>query len=91
MDGQSVRIALDAIALAVIAATVLPFIRKGYWWVRVWDFPRLQAAAVGALALLGFVLWPPRILVEQLIVVALAIAVAFLPRRRDLVHRSGAA
>ena len=77
MDGQSVRIALDAIALAVIAATVLPFIRKGYWWVRVWDFPRLQAAAIGGLVLLGFVLWPPAAAAEQLIFGALAIAVAY--------------
>jgi endonuclease/exonuclease/phosphatase (EEP) superfamily protein YafD len=77
MDGLSVQIALDVAGVAVVVTTVLPFIRKGYWWVRVWDFPRLQIAMTGALVLLGFLLWPPATAVEQLILGALAIAVAY--------------
>jgi len=44
-------IACDIIGLGVVLATVLPFVRKGYWWVRVWDFPRVQIAAIGLLTL----------------------------------------
>ncbi len=54
---------LDAVLWAaggiVVLATVLPHIRMGWWWVRVWDFPRLQIAATG-LAVLAILLvrWP---------------------------------
>jgi endonuclease/exonuclease/phosphatase (EEP) superfamily protein YafD len=34
----------------VTSATLLPLIRKGYWWLRIWDFPRLQIASVGAIS-----------------------------------------
>jgi len=44
-------IACDIIGLGVVLATVLPFVRKGYWWVRIWDFPRVQIAAIGLLTL----------------------------------------
>jgi endonuclease/exonuclease/phosphatase (EEP) superfamily protein YafD len=29
----------------LIAVTLLPFVRKPKWWIRVWDYPRLQVAA----------------------------------------------
>jgi len=44
-------IACDIVGLGVVLATVLPFVRKGYWWVRIWDFPRVQIAAIGLLTL----------------------------------------
>lgn len=37
-------------AAVPLAMTVLPVIRTGRGWVRVWDFPRLQIAALAALA-----------------------------------------
>jgi endonuclease/exonuclease/phosphatase (EEP) superfamily protein YafD len=37
-------------ALAVVA-TVLPLSRSKQWWIRIWDFPRLQVAVVGVAAL----------------------------------------
>lgn len=34
-------------AVAVVA-TVLPVFKRGYWWLRLFDFPRPQIAAIGA-------------------------------------------
>ena len=39
--------ALWAAGAVVVLATVLPFIRRGWWWVRVCDFPRLQLFVLG--------------------------------------------
>lgn len=51
--------ALWLISLALIGLTVLPFIRKPKWWLRAWDYPRLQlAVALGAAALLQLVAMP---------------------------------
>jgi endonuclease/exonuclease/phosphatase (EEP) superfamily protein YafD len=77
MVGKTVPIALDVMGSAVVAATALPFVRKGYWWVRIWDFPRLQTAAVGALVLCGYLLWPPHSWAEWLIVAGLLSAVGY--------------
>lgn len=45
--------ATGLIALFLLLATLLPRVRSGRWFIRVWDFPRLQYLAV---ALLGLVL-----------------------------------
>jgi endonuclease/exonuclease/phosphatase (EEP) superfamily protein YafD len=37
--------------LAAIVATVVPLIRSGAWWVRIFDFPRIQIAIVSAVIL----------------------------------------
>ncbi|MFD1466864.1 endonuclease/exonuclease/phosphatase family protein [Hymenobacter caeli] len=47
---------LGAIALL---ATLLPLLRQRAWWVRIFDFPRLQIVAVLALGLLGALALPP--------------------------------
>ena len=43
-----------AVVLGVIAVvgTLLPFARAKAWWIRVWDFPRVQLAAVGGASVL---------------------------------------
>ena len=38
-------------ALAAITATLLPLARSGAWWIRFFDFPRVQIAIIGALIL----------------------------------------
>jgi endonuclease/exonuclease/phosphatase (EEP) superfamily protein YafD len=47
------------LTLAVVAVTVLPLSGSKAWWVRMWDFPRLQIAvsALAVLALAGFTPW----------------------------------
>lgn len=42
-----------ATALLVIALTLLPLIKRGHWWIRVCDYPRLQIGFFGLLALAG--------------------------------------
>lgn len=34
---------------AVILTTLLPMVRRGWWWLRIWDFPRPQNAVIGPL------------------------------------------
>lgn len=41
------------LALLVIAATLLPLLRVGEWWVRIFDFPRLQIFAIGVALAVG--------------------------------------
>lgn len=61
-----------------IAATLLSLSRSKAWWIRVWDFPRLQLCvlALGALVLWAFsanwMAWP-----DNLFTVALAAALLF--------------
>ncbi len=44
-------------ALIIVGATVLPFIREDDWWIRWFDFPRLQILVIG-LMLIGLqLLW----------------------------------
>ena len=42
------------LAGAVVVATLLPLIPTGAWWVRVFDYPRVQIAAFGALVLVAY-------------------------------------
>lgn len=38
------RLGVWAASLALVAVTLLPLVRRPWWWVRVWDYPRLQIA-----------------------------------------------
>jgi endonuclease/exonuclease/phosphatase (EEP) superfamily protein YafD len=51
------RLVLLAVTAVLALGTVLPVVRKPYWWIRSFDFPRLQIAALalGALAALAAV------------------------------------
>lgn len=42
-------------ALFLIGATLLPFLRLEKWWIRIFDFPRLQIAVLLVLILIAFV------------------------------------
>jgi endonuclease/exonuclease/phosphatase (EEP) superfamily protein YafD len=45
------KLALQILALIVAAGTFLPLIRSDAWWIRGWDFPRIQLFLVGTLLL----------------------------------------
>lgn len=45
---QSITLVLGAVA---VLATALSLVRAKVWWVRIWDFPRVQVALVGLAAL----------------------------------------
>lgn len=63
----------------VIAVTALSLLRFKAWWIRIWDFPRLQLAVAGAAALATVLLATPPLppLPRWLLSGALALAVAF--------------
>jgi endonuclease/exonuclease/phosphatase (EEP) superfamily protein YafD len=44
-------ILLTIAELAAITFTVLPLVRRGAWWIRIFDFPRIQITVVSALIL----------------------------------------
>ena len=68
-----------------LLATLLPLLRQTAWWVRVFDFPRLQIVAGLLLGLLllqvpGGALALPQVLVAKLLLLAAVIAgVVWLP------------
>lgn len=54
--GTKRGVALRFLAAFVVAGTALPLIREPHWWIRVFDFPRLQLALLGSIVL-GAYLW----------------------------------
>lgn len=48
---NAMKLVLVVLALLVVVATALPFLRVDQWWIRVLDFPRGQIAVVGILLL----------------------------------------
>ena len=78
------RIVLLAVTAVLALGTVLPVIRKPYWWIRSFDFPRLQMAALAlgtlvALVAVSHVRGPEP--VDAWAIAALAAAVAFQTAR----------
>lgn len=45
---------LHALAVFLIAAAMLPWIRQGDWWIRIFDFPRLQLATAGLVLVIAY-------------------------------------
>jgi endonuclease/exonuclease/phosphatase (EEP) superfamily protein YafD len=52
-----VEIAIVTVGLALMIATALPLIRKDAWWIRIFDFPRLQITFLAALTLIAYALF----------------------------------
>ena len=48
------RFLLAALAVVLVAATALPLVRTSEWWVRMFDFPRLQITVVALAVLVGY-------------------------------------
>lgn len=72
--------ALAAVALLVIAATLLPMVRHDAWWVRSFDFPRAQVLVVGVAAAAGLLLRRPWSGWETALFAALVLALAWQVR-----------
>lgn len=53
-----VRLVLGLLAMGLCIATVLPVVDTNQWWIRIFDFPRVQFAVVIVLMLAGYAgLW----------------------------------
>lgn len=75
---QALTILLQALALLLIVATLLPLVRKEAWWIRVLDFPRVQiAGAGGAVVLLALALVPVRGPFETALLALLLLSVLY--------------
>lgn len=48
------EIALTAVGTLMIVATMLPLLRTDVWWVRVFDFPRIQVSVVTVTTLISY-------------------------------------
>lgn len=54
------EIALTAVGLLMIAATLLPLIRSDEWWIRIFDFPRIQITLIAATVFIAtLIFYPP--------------------------------
>lgn len=72
------KIAFITPALLVVVATVLPLFRQDDWWIRIFDFPRLQITIIGLLVLVIYLLFAkPKNLLEWLVLAALGSALIF--------------
>lgn len=56
MKSRLAKIGLRILAVLLILLTVLPFVGVGQWYVRVWDFPRLQIL-IGIAIVTAAVFW----------------------------------
>jgi len=65
------------LGVLVVGATVLPAWRARTWWVRIWDFPRLQIGVLGALTWIALLSGPPALpaALDATLIVLLALAV----------------
>ena len=48
------RVAVGLLSLALVYATAIPLVRSAAWWIRVFDFPRVQIAVLLGLTLAGY-------------------------------------
>ncbi len=51
------KIVLMTIGCLMVVATVLPLLRKDAWWVRIFDFPRLQITVIIAITLVIYLVF----------------------------------
>lgn len=51
MLSETIKALVVTFALVPVLATAIPLLRKTDWWIRLFDFPRLQVTALGVVAL----------------------------------------
>ena len=66
------RMALWALGLGIALVTLAPFWDTNLWWVRMWDFPRVQIAAAGLAVLVAALCLPGRTRLVLPVLMALA-------------------
>lgn len=76
------------LAVLVVAATVLPFIRTDKWYVRVFDFPRMQIMVVGLLSLFILMIFLKRGDLRLRMLFGLLVVALFIQARAILPYTS---
>lgn len=71
------RALLLSLAALVLVATALPLLRRDAWWVRSFDFPRLQVLGLGSAALTGLLVLGLHDVLTTWAVTLLAVALVF--------------
>jgi endonuclease/exonuclease/phosphatase (EEP) superfamily protein YafD len=65
------------VGVLLVLPTILPLSTVPWWWVRVWDFPRLQLAVLYLVALGSLYVWAPYGWSRFIIACALALCMAY--------------
>lgn len=66
------------LSLVVVVATGLAFLRLPHWWIRGFDFPRPQIAALGMIVLVAYLLvWKPQGRAEWALFLLLAVCTVY--------------
>ncbi len=77
----ALRLVLVALAVLFVIATALPLVRSSQWWVRMFDFPRMQIAVASVVVLVLYgvlVVWTGEPTgAEWVLFAALVVAVAY--------------
>jgi endonuclease/exonuclease/phosphatase (EEP) superfamily protein YafD len=70
--------ATRVLVLLMVVVSILPLIPSGQWWVRLWDFPRLQltGALIVPVLMLGVHAWLKRPRTEHAVWIAVILAIA---------------
>lgn len=77
MAGAASRNAVRLLAGIPVALTVMPLWRSARGWVRIWDFPRVQIAALGVLAEACMVRWASRHPADSALMAAVGASVVY--------------
>jgi uncharacterized BrkB/YihY/UPF0761 family membrane protein len=65
------------IGVLLVLPTILPLATVPWWWVRAWDFPRLQLAILYLVAIGLLYVWAPRRWPRFIIACALILCIAY--------------
>ena len=73
--------AARALAVLPVLLTLLPLSRTGRGWVRIWDFPRVQIAALGLVAGVAMARWGTARRADRILTAALGAALVYQATR----------
>lgn len=73
-----IEVVLIVLGVGMIVITLLPFLPADVWWIRGWEFPRVQIASVTMLVLILYLLWQQQFSVFALLfTMALALCLLY--------------
>lgn len=73
-----VKVLAEVLGILTIGLTILPIVRSETWWVRIWDFPKLQMMGLGIISLMFLTLTDSNSLFEKILCVLILSNILFL-------------